>query len=152
MSVKEIVYNKKAKFLYELKDKIEAGIVLKGSEVKSLREGRCHLKDAYVSFIGDELFLQKAHISPYGHSLEGGHSPERLRKLLLHRNEIEKLRGFIQQKKITCIPLRIYFKKGKAKVEIALGVGKSKKDKRSTVKKRSAERQIKRALKKNRSK
>ncbi len=152
MSVKEVVFNKKARFLYELKEKFEAGIVLQGSEVKSLRTGQCHLKDAYVAFIGDEAFLQKAHISPYAGSLQGGHEPERLRKLLLHKKEIEKIKGLIQQKKMACIPLRVYFKKGKAKVEIALGIGKSQRDKRATLKKKTAERQIERALKKGRAK
>ena len=150
MSVKEVVNNKKAYFLYHIKDKIEAGLVLTGSEVKSLRAGRCHLKDSYVSFVGDEVFLQKAHISPYKFSAEGGHKPERLRKLLLNRDEIEKIRGFIQQKKMTCVPLRIYFKRGKAKVEIGLATGKNVRDKRQTAKKKTAQRQIERALKKGR--
>ena len=148
MSIKEVTFNKKAKFLYELKEKFEAGIVLWGSEVKSLRAGRCHLKDAYVAFVGDEAFLQKAHISPHAASLEGGHQPERLRKLLLHKNEIEKIRGLVQQKKMACIPLRIYFKKGKAKVEIVLGIGKSQRDKRATLRKKTDERQIERSMKK----
>lgn len=149
MSFKEVVSNKKAHFLYHIKEKVEAGLVLKGSEVKSLRDGRCHLKNSYISFVGDEAFLQKAHISPYSFSLEGGHDPERLRKLLLHRNEIDKIRGFIQQKRMTCIPLRIYFKKGKAKVEIGLAVGKTQGDKREDTKKKTAERSIERAIKHN---
>lgn len=149
MSVKEVVSNKKAYHLYQIKDKIEAGLVLIGSEVKSLRAGRCHLKDSYVSFKGDELFLQKAHISPYKFAENGGHEPERLRKLLLSRQEIEKIMGFIRQKKMTCIPLRIYFKKGRAKVEIGLAIGKTLGDKRESAKKKTSDRQMERAVRRN---
>ena len=145
--MKDVVLNKKARFLYNLKEQFEAGLSLKGSEVKSLRAGRCHLKDAYVSFRGQEAFLQKAHIGPYAPSAEGNHEPERLRKLLLNRKEIERIQGLVKQKGMTCIPLRVYFKKGKAKVEIALAVGKTHRDRREVFKKRADERQINRALK-----
>ena len=150
MSVKQVVFNKKAGFLYHLTEKFQAGLVLKGSEVKSLRAGRCYLKDAYISFKGQEAFLQKAHISPYVQALEGGHEPERLRKLLLTKRELQRIQGLIKQKKMTCIPVSIYFKKGKAKVEIALAHGKSFKDKRESLKKKAMDRQVKRALKRNR--
>ena len=148
--MKEVIFNRKARFLYNLKEKFEAGLVLQGSEVKSLRAGRCHLKDAYISFRGREAFLQKAHISPYNPASVHNHEPERLRKLLLNRKEIERIQGLVQQKNMTCIPLRIYFKKGKAKMEIALAVGKTHRDKRETVKKRADIRQIHRALKRKR--
>lgn len=147
MSIQQVTFNKKAGFLYHLKEKFQAGLVLTGSEVKSLRKGRCHLKDAYISFKGEEAFLQKAHISPYTKAFDGGHEPERLRKLLLKKEELKRIQGLIQQKKMTCIPLSIYFKKGKAKMEIALAQGKDLKDKRESIKKRMATRQMKRALK-----
>ena len=147
--MKDVVFNKKARFLYHLKEKFEAGLQLRGSEVKSLRAGRCHLKDAYVSFRGGEIFLQKAHISPYPPATVNNHEPERLRKLLLNDKEIMHIQGLIQQKKMTCIPLRVYFKKGKAKVEIAMAVGKARGDKRETLKKRSAQRQMEIALKRS---
>ena len=143
-SEKLIISNKKASFLYHLKEKFQAGLVLKGSEVKSLRMGQCHLKNAYISFRGEEAFLQKAHISPYTLAFEGGHEPERLRKLLLKKSELQRILGLTQQKKMTCVPLRIYFKKGKAKVEIALAQGKSFGDRRESLKKKTADRQIKR--------
>lgn len=149
MAIKQIAFNKKAGFLYHLKEKFQAGLVLIGSEVKSLRKGRCHLKDAYISFKGEEAFLQKAHISPYVKAFEGGHEPERLRKLLLKKEEIKRIQGLVQQKKMTCVPLSIYFKKGKAKIEIALAQGKNLKDKRESIKKREASRQMKRALKRS---
>ena len=147
MSVKEVAFNKKARFQYELTEKFEAGLVLLGSEVKSLREKRCQLKDSYISFIHGEIFLQKAHISPYRKALDGGHKPERIRKLLLQKKEVKRIRGLIEQKKMSCVPLRIYFKKGRAKVEIAIGIGKTKRDKRQTLRKQQAERQMERALK-----
>lgn len=149
--MKEVVFNRKARFLYNLKEKFEAGLILKGSEVKSLRAGRCHLKDAYISFRGREAFLQKAHISSYSPAASHNHEPERLRKLLLNRKEIEHIQGLVQQKNMTCVPLRVYFKKGRAKMEIALAVGKTHKDKRETIKKKTAARQIKRALKRSKS-
>ena len=148
MSVKVVATNKKAHFLYELKEKFEAGLVLLGSEVKSLREGRCQLKDSYISFIEEEAFLQKAYISPYRKAFDGGHKPERIRKLLLKEGEIKRIRGLVDQKKMSCVPLRIYFKKGRAKVEIAVGIGKTKGDKRQSLKRQQAERQMERALKK----
>ena len=149
-TVKEAAFNKKARFSYELGERLEAGLVLRGSEVKSLRAGRCQLKDAYIAFKGGEAFLQKAHISPYAMAMGGGHEPERLRKLLLRRRELERLHGLIQQKGMSCVPLRIYFKKGRAKLEIALARGKTKGDKREAAKRKAAQRQMERALRKNR--
>ena len=149
MSIQIVALNKKAHFQYELKEKWEAGLVLLGSEVKSLREGHCQLKDSYISFVAEEAFLQKAYISPYKKSLAGGHNPERPRKLLLNQAEIKRIRGLSEQKKMSCVPLRIYFKRGRAKVEIAMGIGKTKGDKRQTLKKKQATRQMERALKKS---
>ena len=147
MSVQIITLNKKASFQYELKEKFQAGLVLKGSEVKSLRKGACHLKDSYISFIKEEAFLQKAHISPYKKALNGGHAPERKRKLLLNKAELKRIRGLIEQKKMSCVPVKIYFLKGRVKLEIALALGKSKYDKRQSLKKKQAQREMQRALK-----
>ena len=148
MPIQLIAINKKASFQYELKEKFEAGLVLLGSEVKSLRAGQCQLKDSYIAFSSEEAFLRRAYISPYKKALNGGHLPERPRKLLLNKGEIKKIRGLTEQKHRSCVPLRIYFKKGKAKVEIALGIGKAKFDKRQSLKKKHAERRMERALKK----
>ena len=142
--------NRKALHLYLIKEKFQAGLSLKGSEVKSLRAGACNLKDSYISFRGGEAFLQKAYIAPYSHAVDGGHEPERLRKLLLTKQELSRLFGLIQQKKMTCVPLKIYFKKGKAKAEIALVQGKSRADKREVLKKKTAERAVRQALKRKR--
>ena len=146
MSTKAVSFNKKARFNYELKEKFEAGLVLKGVEVKSLREGKCQLEEAYVSFRGHEAFLQNAHISHYSPAGAENYKPERLRKILLHRRELDRIQGLMQQKKMSCIPIRIYFKKGKAKLEFALGIGKTRRDKRQVIKKRTADRQVHRAL------
>ena len=147
MSIKEVAVNKKARWQYDLKEKFEAGLVLLGSEVKSLRAGRCQLKDSYISFLKEEAFLQKAHISPYKKAFNGGHKPERLRKLLLKKEEIKRIRGLIEKKRMSCIPLRIYFKSSRAKVEVAIAIGKTIGDKRQSLKKKQAERQMARALK-----
>ena len=148
MSIQIVALNKKAHFQYEIKEKFSAGLALLGSEVKSLREGRCQLKDSYVSFSSEEAFLQKAHISPYKKALNGGHKPERPRKLLLKKGEIKRIRGLSEQKKMSCIPLKIYFKNGWAKVDIAMGLGKTKGDKRQSLKKKQADRLMERAIKK----
>ena len=146
---KVVSINKKASFEYILSEKMEAGLELKGSEVKSLREKGCQLKNAFVSFKAGEAFLQKAHISPYKKSNEEM-DPERPRKLLLHEKQILKLKTLSEEKGLTCVPTKVYFKKSWAKVEIAIGRGKGKKDKRESLKKRQADRQMKRALKKKR--
>ena len=147
MSKNTAAFNKKASFQYELKEKFQAGMILLGSEVKSLREGSCHLKDSYISFIREEAFLQKSYIGPYKKALNGGHPPERKRKLLLNKKELKRIRGLVEQKKMTCIPTKIYFQNGLAKLEIALGLGKSQFDKRQSLKKKQAQRQMERALK-----
>ncbi len=145
--MKVIVENKKARFDYHIVDTYEAGIALMGSEVKSLRQGGANLKDSYVSFVGNEIFLQKAHISPYKASSYNNHAPERLRKLLLNRNEIDRIYAAVNEKGMSCVPLKFYFKNGRVKVEIAVVKGKKKADKRATIKMRDANREMSRALK-----
>jgi SsrA-binding protein len=140
--IKLIADNKKARFDYVIVEALEAGIVLMGSEVKSLRNGSCNLKDSYVSFKGHEAYLQNAHIGVYQASSYNNHEPERMRKLLLHEHELEQIRSAIEKGGMTCVPLKIYFKKGKVKVEIALAKGKKKGDKRQSVKQREADREM----------
>jgi SsrA-binding protein len=146
-----ITENRKARHDYTIIETFEAGLVLTGSEVKSLRDKQAQLKDSYVSFRGDEAFLQNAHISEYKSSSYNNHEPERLRKLLLHRNQLEKIYGALREKGLTCIPLKMYFLKGRAKVEIALVKGKNFVDKRQALKTRDASREIRRSTQKNRS-
>lgn len=148
MSIKIITENKKAWFDFEIIEKYEAGIVLQGSEVKSLRNAQVNLKDSYVAFRGHEAFLQNAHISIYTASSYNNHEPERLRKLLLHEHELEKLHKAVTEKGLTVVPLKMYFKKGRAKVEIGVARGKKKGDKRQAVKSRESDREIQRALRK----
>lgn len=150
MSIKLVSENKKAWHDYEIIEKIEAGIVLMGSEVKSIRAGSVNLKDSYISFRGDEAFLQNAHISVYKSSSYNNHEPERLRKLLLNRQELNKLMSKIHERGYSCIPLKMYFKSGKIKVEIALGKGKKSHDKRESVKKRDVNRELQKTMKKSR--
>lgn len=147
MTIKIICENRKARFDYEILEKYEAGIMLQGSEVKSLRAGHVNLGDAYGMIHGTSAFLLNAHISPYPAANYLNHEPLRTRKLLLHGHEIQKLVGKTQEKGLTLIPLRMYFKKGKAKVELALGKSKKKGDKRESIKKRDQDREVRRALK-----
>lgn len=144
--IKIITENKKAWFDYEILEKYEAGLVLVGSEVKSLRDGACNLKDSYVAFRGHEAYLQNAHISVYKASSYNNHEPERLRKLLLNESELNKIHAAITEKGLTAVPLKMYFKKGRAKVEIGIARGKKKGDKRQSIKSREADRDIQRAL------
>src|SRR5436190_22381329 len=144
---KLIASNKKAFHDYFVLQKFEAGLALMGTEVKSLRAGRANLKDSYVTFKDGEAFLFAAHISPYSHGNLQNHEPERTRKLLLHRREIEKLRSQTVEKGLTVVPLRLYFKGGRVKVEIAVVRGKKQYDKRETEKKREAERETAAAIK-----
>lgn len=148
--IKIVTENKKAWFDYEILEKYEAGLALQGSEVKSLRVNSCTLKDAYVSFRGKEAFLQNAHIPVYSASSYNNHEPERLRKLLLHEHEIAKIHAATTEKGLSCIPLKIYFKKGRAKVEIALARGKKKGDKRQAIKSREADREVQRSIRRDR--
>jgi len=140
--------NRKAFYDYHIEEKFEAGIVLKGTEVKSLRAGQVNLKDSYASVDHGEMMLHNCHISPYSHGNLMNHDPLRPRKLLLHRKEINKLLGQIQQKGLTVVPLRIYFsERGLVKVELALAKGKKQYDRRESVKEREAGREVQRAMK-----
>ena len=150
VGIKIITENRKARFDYQVVETFEAGIVLQGSEVKSLRNNQCQLKDSYVAFVGDEAYLQNAHISEYKHSSYNNHAPERRRKLLMHRRELEKLYGQMREKGLSCVPLKLYFKRGKVKVEVALVRGKQKADKRDTIKKRDASREVAKNLRRDR--
>lgn len=143
---KLIASNKKARRDYHILDTFEAGLSLLGTEVKSLREGRASLAEAYARLKGDEIWLVGAHIPEYSHGNTQNHEPTRARKLLLHRREIEKLRGKISEKGLTLVPLRLYWKAGKAKLQLALAVGKREYDRRDAVQKREAQREIDRAL------
>jgi SsrA-binding protein len=143
---RDITQNRRAFHDYHILERFEAGLVLTGSEVKSLRDNRAHLKDAYARFFGEELFLVGAHISPYGPASQFGHEPERNRKLLLHRRELDRLRGKIQERGLTLVPLRLYWVRGRAKVELGLGVGKKLHDKRVAIRERMERREIDRAM------
>ena len=144
---KLIASNKKAFHDYFVLQKAEAGVALTGTEVKSLRDGKANIKDSYVIFKNGEAFLFNAHISPYSHGNLQNHEPERSRKLLLHRREIEKLHAQVVEKGLTVVPLRLYFKGGKVKVEIAVVRGKKLYDKRETEKKRELDREAAVAMK-----
>jgi SsrA-binding protein len=144
---KLIASNKKAFHDYFILQKAEAGVALTGTEVKSLRDGKANIKDSYVLFKDGEAFLFNAHISPYSHGNLQNHEPERNRKLLLHRREIEKLREQVVEKGLTVVPLRLYFKGGRIKVEIAVVRGKKLYDKRETEKKRELDREAAVAMK-----
>lgn len=148
--IKIIADNKKARFDYEILETFEAGLVLTGSEVKSLRVNTCTLKDSYVAFRGHEAYLQNSHIPVYAASSYNNHEPERLRKLLLHEHEIGKINAAITEKGLSCVPLKIYFKKGRVKIELALARGKKKGDKRQSIKSREADREVQRSLRRSR--
>ena len=144
---KTVVTNRRARFEYALEGNVEAGLVLLGSEVKSLREGHANLQDAFVLVRKDGLDLMNCHINPYTHGGYSNHEPTRPRRLLLHRREIAKLAKSVEQKGFTLVPLRLYFKNGRAKVEIALGKGKKLHDKRDAVAERDEKRNLDRVLK-----
>ena len=143
----DVAFNRQARFRYELLDRWEAGIELIGSEVKSLRQGGGDLKDSYATVEAGEVWLIKARIAPYAPANQANHEPERRRKLLLHRYEIDRLIGKTRESGLALVPTRIYFKGPRAKVEIALGKGKELRDKRRTMKDRESKRDIERALK-----
>jgi SsrA-binding protein len=145
--IKIVCQNKKARHDYHIIEVIEAGMVLVGTEVKSLREGRANLKDSYARIRNGELYLVQAHISPYSHAHYDNHDPERVRKLLVHKRELKRLTGKTQEKGLTLVPLKIYFKEGKAKVELALASGKKSYDKRETLKRKDQKREMERAIK-----
>jgi SsrA-binding protein len=146
MATKTIATNRRARFDYEMVDTFEAGMVLLGSEVKSLRAGKADLKDAYGAVRDGELWLYSLRISPYEFARDGGHDPERPRKLLVHRHEIERIGSILAEKGLTLIPTRLYFKDGKVKVEMGLAKGKAQRDKRETIRRRQADREMQRAM------
>jgi SsrA-binding protein len=142
----DVATNRQASFRYDLLERLEAGIMLQGSEVKSLRDGGVQLKDAYAEVRDGEVWLQNMHIAPYKPAARENHEPERPRKLLLHRREIERLIGKTAERGLTLVPTRVYFKGPNAKVEIALAKGKDQRDKRRSIKEREQKREIDRAL------
>jgi SsrA-binding protein len=142
--------NRKANFRYQLHNRFEAGLVLTGSEVKSLREGRVGFEDAHAVIRGDEIWLKALHIPPYGFARGGGHDPLAERKLLLRRSEIRKLKTRVLEKGMTIVPTKVYFKDGWAKVEIALATGKRKYDKRQAIQDREQKREMDRFKKQKR--
>ena len=145
--MKVISQNRKAYHDYHIEEAVESGIALLGTEVKSLREGRAHLKDSYVILKSGEAFLLNCHISPYSHGNIMNHEPLRTRKLLMHRKEIDRLRGKVEGKGFTLIPLKLYFKDSFVKVEIGLARGKKLFEKRDTIKEREPKREIEKARK-----
>ena len=144
---KLIAENRKARHEFHLLERYEAGLVLTGSETKSLRQGGAQLRRAFGDLRDGELWLVGAHIAPYDQAGVESHDPDRDRKLLLHRREIDQLTGKVQEKGLTLVPIRLYWKDGRAKVELALARGKDVRDKRRTLADRDAKRQIERALK-----
>jgi len=140
-----VASNRRAKFDYEIIDTFEAGMVLLGSEVKSLREGKASINEAYASESHGELWLESMNIPPYTYAREGGHEPTRPRKLLLHKREITRIGEKLREQSLTLIPTRVYFSTGRAKVELALGKGKRSIDKRQSIKKREQQREMDRA-------
>jgi SsrA-binding protein len=142
----DVATNRQAAFRYNLLERWEAGIQLQGSEVKSIRDGGVQLKDAYAELRDGEVWLQNMHIAPYKPAAQDNHEPERPRKLLLHKREIERLIGKTAEKGLTLVPTRVYFKGPRAKVEIALARGKDVRDKRRSLKEREQKREIDRAL------
>jgi len=146
MAVKLIAENRRARHEYQLLERFEAGLVLTGTEVKSLRDGGASLQQAYADVRGGEVWLIGAHIAEYGQGNVKNHAPDRDRKLLLHRKEISSLNGKVRERGLTLVPTRLYFKDGKVKVEVALARGKEQRDKRRDLAKRDAARQIEREL------
>ena len=140
--IKILVNNSKAKYLYFLEDFLECGIELKGSEIKSIRKDGASLHDSYIVFKNEEAFILNMHIAPYENGNMFNHDPNRTRKLLLHKSEIIKLSKKAQEKVMTVVPTKVYLKKGKVKIEIALAKGKKLYDKRETIKKRDDERMM----------
>jgi SsrA-binding protein len=147
---KVIAENRRARHDYHLLERYEAGIVLTGTEVKSLRESRATLQQAYADVRGEEVWLVGAHIAEYAQGNVNNHDPDRDRKLLLHKKEIASLIGKVRERGFTLVPTRLYWKNGKAKVEIALARGKELHDKRRDIARRDADRQIERALRSRR--
>ena len=150
MSIKMITQNRKARHDYQIMETWEAGLVLQGTEVKSLRAAKANLKDSYARIERGEVFLYQFHISPYEKGGYANHDPLRPRKLLLNKREIRKLTGRVEEKGLTLVPLKVYFKRGKAKVEIALARGKKTYDRREDIARRDAHRDMEREFKSRR--
>jgi SsrA-binding protein len=144
---KVICVNRRARHDYFIEETYEAGLVLQGSEVKSLRDGKANLSDSYARIIRGECVLLNAHISPYTAANQFNHEPTRTRKLLLHKQQILRLTGRVQERGLTLIPLKLYFKGGRAKVEVGVAKGKKLYDKRETLRKKAAQREVERSLK-----
>jgi SsrA-binding protein len=149
MDIKIVATNRKASHEYFLLERFEAGIALQGSEIKSIRAGQISLAEAYVQVDGRQAWLMDAHVAPYEQASIFNHEPRRPRRLLLHRAEIRQLWNEVRQKGVTIIPVRVYLKEGRAKIEIALAKGKKLYDKREAIAKRDAEREIERNYKQN---
>ena len=145
--IKIVSENRKARHNYFIEDKFEAGMVLKGTEVKSLRLGRGNLKDSYARIVKGEVFVHQMHIGAYPFAYYGNHDPLRPRKLLLHKHEIKRLYGKVNEKGSSLIPLKVYFKGGKVKITLAIAKGKRKYDKRETIRKRDDKRELERERK-----
>src|SRR5258705_6499935 len=137
--------NRRARQEYEILETVEAGLVLRGTEVKSLRAGLVNFKDSYASVRNGEGWLLGCHINPYSHGTDANHDPERDRKLLLHKKEIDRLGGKVSEKGLTLVPLRLYFKDGRAKIELGLARGKKLHDKRATLREREVRREMDKA-------
>jgi SsrA-binding protein len=148
--IKVVASNRRARHDYEILDQVEAGLVLEGSEVKSLREGKAQLKDSFAHIRDGEAFLVGAYIAPYNFSRGGGHEPERTRKLLLNRREIDRLGARVAEQGLTLIPLDLHIRSGRVKVNLGLARGKNTIDKRDTLKERDQKREMERAMKKRR--
>ncbi len=148
-NVKVVAQNRKAAHDYFLEDRYEAGIVLTGTEIKSIRQGKCNLKDSYVSFVSNEAYIKEMHIAAYDFGNRFNHDETRIRKLLLNRSELRKLQQKVKLKGYSIVATRLYLKNGRAKLEIALAKGKALYDKRDTEKQRDATREIQKAMKNN---
>lgn len=149
-AIKIIAENRRARFDYHVSEPLEAGIVLSGAEIKSARGGGMSIAESFARFFGDELFLVNAHIKEYSHSgrsVTSIYNPTRSRKLLLHKNELERLKARVEQKGFTLVVLKVYLKRGRAKVEVALGKGKDAPDRREATRKREADREMARSIK-----
>ncbi len=146
-SIKIIAQNRRARHNYHIVEQFEAGLVLRGTEVKSLRRGRASLQESYARVDGGEAYLINAHIEEYEAGNRFNHDPTRRRKLLMHRREIDRLIGWVDGRGLTLVPLKLYFRSGKAKVELALARGKKHHDRREELARREAEREVKAALK-----
>jgi SsrA-binding protein len=146
MPSRDVASNRQASHRYHLLERWECGLVLRGTEVKALRDGKAQIKDGYASVRDGEVWLHNVHIPPYGPASRENHEPERPRKLLMHKREIDRLIGKTREKGLTLVPTRLYFKDGRAKVEIALARGKDVGDKRQSIKEREMKREMERAI------